>query len=117
MAITPETQAQILGFVIISIPIVGALWKAFSVLQGIEDRLERTIREVEKRLIDLDYQSELKTQKLEALNDKLVLAVNGTKELVNHVRSRTQADATKLANRIDQVERYLSKTTTFESRE
>lgn len=117
MAVAPETQAQITAFIVYSIPLVVALWKVFQILQGIEDRLEKTIRDVEKRLIDLDYQSELKNQKLEALNDKLVLAVNGTKELVNHVRSRTQVDATKLANRIDQVERFLSKTTTFESRE
>lgn len=117
MALTPETQAQIVGFIVISIPIVGALWKVFSILKGVEDRLEDTIRDVERKLIDLGYQSQIKSQQLEALNDKLVLAVNGTKELVSHVRSRTQVDANKLANRIDQVERYLSKTTTFESRE
>lgn len=116
MAPSPEMQAQILGFVVYSIPLVVALWKVFSWLDGLEDRLERSIREVDQRLTELSYQSQLKTQQLEALNDKVVLAVNGSKEVISHVRSRSREDNDKLQARVDQIERFLVKTSEFEAR-
>lgn len=114
---SPEVQGQILGFIIFSIPLIVALWKVFALLQGIEDRLENQIRQTERQLSDLAHQSQLRSTQMEALNDRLALAINGTKELVSHVRLRTQTDANKLSDRLGQLERFLSKTTDFEPRE
>ncbi len=114
---TPEVQSQILGFLVFAIPVVVALWKVFAILQGIEDRLEKQVREVDHRLSELSHQSQLRSTQLESLNDKLVLAINGTRELVSHVRTRTQTDANKLEDRICQIERFLVKTTAFQPRD
>lgn len=112
-----DIQSQILGFILFAIPIVTALWKVFSILHGIEDRVELKIQDIERRLVNLAHQSELRESELEHLNDTLELAVNGVKELVTHVRSRTQADCDRLNGRISQLEKYLTKTTDFQSRE
>lgn len=114
---SPEIQSQIIGFILFAITMIGALWKVFSILNGIEDRVELKIQDIERRLINLAHQSELRESELEHLNDRLELAVNGVKELVTHVRARTQADCDKLSNRIAQLEKFLTKTTDFQSRE
>ncbi|MBW4465232.1 MAG: hypothetical protein KME07_07300 [Pegethrix bostrychoides GSE-TBD4-15B] len=112
-----EVQSQILAFIVYSIPLIVALWKIFSWLESIQDSLEQQIREVDRRLLESEHRATLKSSQIEALNDKVALAVNGVKELVNHLRTRTKNDDEHLHQRLAQVERYLSKTTDFQSRD
>jgi len=104
-----EIQSQILAFIALLLPLVGALWKLFNLLKGIEDHLEKQIRELDRRLSDLSHQSQLRSFELEALNDKVVSAVHGTKELVDHLRERTKTESDSLAGRMSQAERFLTK--------
>ncbi|MCU0525161.1 MAG: hypothetical protein MUF72_10080 [Elainella sp. Prado103] len=113
----PEIQSQIFAFIIFLIPLIAALWKLFNLLKGIEDRLEVQIREVDQAIGQLSHQSQLRSTQLEALNDKLILAVNGNKELVNHLRARTKNDSDRLAARVNQIERFLVKTSDYQPRE
>lgn len=111
-----ELQSQIIGFLVYSIPLVVALWKIFAWLESIQDRLEHQIRDVDRRLTDLDHRSELRSREIEALNDKVALAVNGVKELVNHLRARTKADDDAIAARLRSLEGFIAKTTDYQPR-
>jgi hypothetical protein len=101
----PEFTVAILAFVAFSIPVIGALWKIFSV----RERLASDIRQVICRI-------ELLEQKLEALVDRQTLAFNGLKEITEHTRSRSQTQEQKLNDRLNDVERYLEKHTEFQCR-
>lgn len=114
---TPEIQAQIIGFIILALPLIAALWKFFSLLQGIEIRLNAAIDRVERQINDLEHRADLKDLNIDRLNDQLTLGINGTKELVNHLRTRTREDDDQIRARLAQVERYLVKETSYESRE
>ena len=54
---------------------------------------------------------------MEHLNDKLTLSLNGTKELVNHLRTRTKIESDRLDDRLRQLEQFLVKTTNYQPRE
>lgn len=112
-----QVKAQILAFIIYSLPLVAALWKIFAWLDEIQDRLENQIREVDQRLTELDHRSQLRNAQIEALNERIALAVNGTKELVQHTRQRTRAEHDELEHRLNQLERYIVKTTDFQARD
>lgn len=113
----PEIQSQILGFIVFAIPLIVALWKVFALLKGIEDRLDDQIHQVDRRLESLAHQSQLRASQMEHLNDKLTLSLNGTKELVNHLRTRTKIESDRLDDRLRQLEQFLVKTTNYQPRE
>lgn len=117
MTPSPEIQSQILAFIAFSIPLILAIWKIFSLFQGVEDKLNDQIRDVDRKLQKLAHLAQLRQAQMDSLNDKLVLSVNGTKELVEHVRTRTKAEHDRLDERICQIERFLTKTTPFQPRE
>lgn len=111
-----ELQQQ-LSLLIAIIAVITALWKLFTLLRGIEDRLNKSILEIDHRLSELEHRSAMRNAELEHIDDKLELGINGTKELVQHVRSRTQTDCDRLSDRIRQIENYLTKTTDFQQRQ
>lgn len=113
----PEIQAQIVGFILLALPLIAALWKFFSLLQAIEQRSNAAIDRLERQIADLGHRADLKDINIDRLNDQLTLGINGTKELVNHLRTRTKADDDQLRSKLAQIERYLVKETTYESRE
>ena len=113
----PEIQAQIVGFILLALPLIAALWKFFNLLQGIEKRLDDAVDRVDRRVGELEHLAAMRELKVEALNDRLMLGINGTKELVNHLRTRTKADDDQLRSKLDQIERYLVKETNYQSRE
>lgn len=114
---TAEIQSQIFAFLLLLIPLVATLWKVFSLLAGIEKRLDDAIERVDQRVSQLEHRADLRSVQLEALNDRLALGLNGTKELVTHLRARTKADDDRLLAKLAQIERYLVKETTYQSRE
>jgi hypothetical protein len=102
----PEFTVAILVFITFSIPIVGALWRLFS----IREKLSTDIKELGFKLALLDH-------KLESLIDQQELALNGMKEIVSHIRTRTQTEDKKLSDRLTDVENWLSKNTEFNCRQ
>lgn len=113
----PEIQAQIVGFILLALPLIAALWKFFQLLQGIEKRLDEAVDKVDRRVGELEHLAAMRELRVEALNDRLMLGINGTKELVNHLRTRTKADDDRLESKLAQIERYLVKETNYQSRE
>lgn len=114
---TPEIQSQILQFIILALPLIAAIWKVFEALSSLEKRLDNAIEAVDARVSALEHKSELRAVQIDSMNDKILLATNGTKELVNHLRTRTKAESDSQQNRIEQIERFLVKTTEFLSRQ
>ena len=112
-----EIQAQVFAFILILIPIVASLWKVFSLIHGIEKRLDDAIERVDRRVGELEHRSDMRSVQMEALNDRLALGLNGTKELVTHLRVRTKGDNDRLLEKLAQMERYLVKETSYQSRE
>jgi uncharacterized protein YoxC len=96
----------ILAFIAFAIPIVGALWKLFAVRESLQSAIKSNVHRIE-----------LLEQHIEHLHDQQQLAINGTKELVQHVRDRSARAEEKLAYRITDLEGYLTKTTEFSVRD
>lgn len=94
-----------LAFIAFAIPIVGSLWKLF----GIREQLQLSI-------VDNRHRIELIEQKADHLVDQQVLALNGIKETVQHVRDRSLHSEAALDVRLSDVEHFIEKTTPFERR-
>lgn len=101
-----EVTIAILTFIAFSIPIVGALWRLFSV----REKLAFDIKESAFKL-------ELLEQKIAALTEQQLLALNGIKELVGHIRTRTRVEEEKLDARLGDVESWMEKNTDFVKRQ
>jgi hypothetical protein len=97
-----ESFLAILGFVAFAIPIVGALWKLFAV----REQLQTQILSNGHRLAMLE-------QKIDHLIDQQELFLNGLKESVQHVRNRSLHAEQKLNYRLEDLEGYIEKTTSF----
>ena len=104
-----DSNAQSIGALIVAgaalLPIIAALWKIFAV----REQLQSSITENRHRL-------ELIEREINHLADQQSLALNGIKELVQHVRSRSQHSEEGLDRRLDDVEKFLAKSTAFEPR-
>lgn len=59
-------------------------------------------------------QVELNKLKIESLKDLCELGLNGLKERLDHAKNRQQTSIEDLDRRLDRVEAYLNKSTTFE---
>lgn len=93
----PHAKFQLL------LAVIGSL----SVLGGIVWRLATSISEVR-------HKAELNRQGIDALDDKIELAVNGLKERLDHAKTRQQADIDDHEKRIDRLESFLTKYSKFE---
>ena len=113
----------ILAFIAFAIPVVGAMWRIFSVREALQtaiannshrlDLLERDI----KHLIDQQIEAVNAVRRdISHLHDQQELAINGTREVAQHVRDRSARAEEKLSDRIVALERYLDKTTDFSPR-
>jgi IS4 transposase len=100
-----EVTIAVLQFIVFSLPIVGALWAVFSV----RSKLQSDIKDNAHRL-------DLVESHFENMADKHLLAFNGLRELVEHVRSRSTREEEKLDDRLSDLECYLEKTTAFQRR-
>lgn len=100
-----ESFLAVLGFIAFAIPIIGALWKLF------------TIRELlQTEILGNRHRIELLEQKIEHLIDQQSLALNGMKELIQHVRDRSLHAEGNLNFRLEDLEGFMEKSTTFTKR-
>lgn len=97
-----EFTVAILAFIAFAIPIVGALWKIFTVREKLAFDIQRNV-----------HRLDLVEQRMEGLLDQHTLAFNGVKEIAEHTRSRSQGEEEKLKKRVTDIERYLEKYTEF----
>jgi hypothetical protein len=95
----------ILAFIAFAIPVVGALWRIFSVREALQTAIAHN-----------SHRLDLLEQKIEHLVDQQGLAINGIKENLQHVRARSAQAEKELADRLNTVERFLDKTTEFSPR-
>lgn len=102
---TALTGTAILAFIAFSIPIIGSLWRIFSVR-------EKLTIEIGKNSHRLD----LLEQHSNHLYDQQILALNGIKEIAQHARDRSAKQEEILGSRLLDVERFLEKSTTFSPR-
>lgn len=123
MNLSGEIVFAILSFIAFSIPIVGSLWKIFSVRESLSRDIEKTndrITLMEKDIANegkaWGYRLKLFEKHAENLSDKLGLGIHQTKELVNHVRERSKKEEESLNSRLADVEGFLEKTTEFTKR-
>jgi hypothetical protein len=106
---THMDQAQftlgILTFVVLTLPIIAALWRIFS--------------EREKLAIGITQNHhllKLQEQHLESMKDQQTLFLNGIVERLNHVRTRSKQEEEQLDRRLLDVESFLEKSTDFTRR-
>jgi phage-related minor tail protein len=111
-----EFLHQLLIAIAFTAPFVAAIWKISEAIQLQKRALEVQIETLEDRLVHLQHAAELKAAQIEALNDKLSLALNGVRETADHVRTRTKNDFDLLNSRLSQIEKFLAKTTSYEPR-
>lgn len=104
-----SNSAQAIGTLIIAaialIPIVTALLKIVTV----REQLQANITDNRHRLEMLERESR-------HLVDQQALALNGMREVIQHVRDRSLQSEKELDRRLDDVEKYLAKSTSFEPR-
>lgn len=100
--IDPGVTVAILAFIAFSIPIVGGLWRLFSVREG----LNSTILENRHRI-------ELLEQRILHLYDQQELSIAAIREIVQNLQDRSTRSEEKLSHRIDMMEGFLARTTGF----
>lgn len=88
------------------LPIATALWK----LSNLRERMTDQIQEVNHRL-------DMLQSKLENLDDRSLLGLNGLKELLDHRSIRFNDADKRHEGRINELEGWLVKNTTFERRD
>lgn len=106
-----------MGTVALLAPLAVASWKLNEKFSTMERTFNHRCTELETKIDALDHELDLKTQALEHINDKIMLSSNGMKEVLQHVRTRSQNETNLLRSQIQQVERYLAKTTDYEPRQ
>jgi len=94
-----------LTFVAFCIPIIGALWRIFSVREALQTSIANSV-----------HRLDLLEQKIEYMADQQELALNGLKEMAQHVRDRSARAEEKLGDRLGSLERYLDKNIDFSLR-
>lgn len=105
MTSTIAAVAGILGVVISLITIASTVWKASSAiaeLRRMHERLEAALR------------AEIAT--LQHENDKMILLVNGVREVMEHTKTRLLGDYRQLSDHVEDIEGYLQKNTPYERR-
>jgi hypothetical protein len=100
-----ESFLAILGFIAFAIPIVGALWKLFSVRE-----------ELQTKILGNQHRLDLLDQRIEHLVDQQKLFLNGIQERVQHTRDRSKHAEEALDLRLSDLEGFVEKTTAFNRR-
>lgn len=123
MNISAEVSFAILSFIAFSIPIVGSLWKIFSIRESLSRDIEKTNDRITLLEKDINnegkvwaYRLKLFEKHAENLTDKLSLGIHQTRELVNHVRERSKKAEQNLDLRVSDIEGFLEKTSDFARR-
>ena len=95
----------ILAFIAFAIPIIGSLWKIFSIRE-----------QLQTEILGNRHKLELQQQELTHLIDQQKLFLNGIQERLQHVRDRSKHAEEDLDLRLSDLERFIEKTTAFTKR-
>lgn len=106
----------ILLFISFSIPVISSLWKIFAVRQALELQIQESHLALSERITSNSHRLELLEKDGKYLIDQQALAINGLREMVGHVRSRSAHEEERLRDRIADLEGFLAKTAAFELR-
>jgi hypothetical protein len=101
----PDLTVGILAFIAFAVPIVGALWRIFSIREALQAAIANNA-----------HRLDLIEQELGHLRDQQELAINGIREVSQHVRDRSQRNEEKLSDRLLDIEAFLEKSTPFNRR-
>jgi len=100
-----QIYAAIIGLIVLALPIIGALWRLFT----IKELLQAAIQENRHRV-------EMLEQKTNHLVDQQGLFLNGIQERLQHVRDRSKHEEEDLDRRLTDLESFLEKSTAFTKR-
>ena len=108
-----EVTVAVIVLIGLSIPIIGALWKIFTIKEALSVRISFVESSLSASIKDNAHRLDIAELKMENVQDVQITATNGTKELVEHVRSRTQKECNDINLRLEGVEGFLEKHTKF----
>jgi len=100
----------LLGYVTSVITILAALWKSFDAIARMRERIGDSIQELNHEIDKLKISEQANREWAE-------LSVRGTVEKIEHFSTRTGGEIENLNKRMDNVEGFLQKTTSFERRQ
>lgn len=101
----PEIAITILQFIVLILPIAGLVWHASAMRAALKADITENAHRLD--LIEAHF---------EDLNDRYVLAFNGLREKVEHIRERSANEERRQSERLTDVESFLEKTTNFNRR-
>lgn len=114
---SPNFTTEALTFILVfAIPMVAAMWRVFSALTSMRLKLENRIDSLGDLIVALRHDFDLRSQKVDYLEDRYELTLNGLRERIEHVGARTKTDYDRLATLTKDLESYLAKTTPYEPR-
>lgn len=96
----------VLGSIVtFGIPIATALWKLSALKEKITDQVQ-----------ELDHRLEMLKARVDNLDDRATLGINGLRELIEHRSARIATSLKDHESRVTDTEQFLAKTTPFERR-
>lgn len=114
---SPNFVSEAFAFILVlAIPIVAALWRVFSALTDMRLKLEDRIDGLSNLIVGLRHDFELRSKEVEHLDDRYELSVNGLKEKIDHISTRTRNEIERLTVLATDLESFLAKTTEYEPR-
>ena len=99
------TIAGSLGIAVSLLTLSSVIWKASSAIAELRRSQERLESALRSEVAELQHEL-----------DKQALMINGYRERVEHVNLRLTGNTEKLTVRLTDVENFLQKTTSFETR-
>ena len=102
---TTTSARDLLVFVAFMIPLIVALFKVFEVRERVYDAIQT-----------LEHRVNILQSRVENLEDKIDLGLNGMRELVEHKTIRLSNTTDRHVDRLEDIEQFLSKTTDFNKR-
>ena len=102
---TTTSARDLLVFVAFMIPLIVALFKVFEVRERVYDAIQA-----------LEHRVAILQSRVENLEDKIDLGLNGTRELIEHKTVRQSNTLDRHTDRLEDIEQFLAKTTDFNKR-
>jgi uncharacterized protein YoxC len=102
-----ETVAFAIAFLSFCFSIIAAVWKVSTSLSTMKTDLKELV-------INVRHDLDLKSAKLDHLDDTVILGINGLREKFEHFSTRSRTEVNELNRRLQDVEEFLAKKTEFE---
>ena len=102
---TTTSARDLLVFVAFMIPLIVALFKVFEVRERVYDAIQT-----------LEHRVNILQSRVENLEDKIDLGLNGTRELIEHKTIRQSNTLDRHTDRLEDIEQFLAKSTEFNKR-